>query len=116
MQGVLPASSATPLLVRQRARACVRLAFTDRLQNRMQVLNRVIKHAGLEGVPPYTMEMLAGVQGFVGPHSSSKHSTEVLETTSVLRQHFEKPQRDLVTLINAYWPARDFTGLQNEFR
>jgi hypothetical protein len=78
----------------------------------LQALNRVIAHSGLVGVPPYTLGMLGNVHGFVG--APAQLSDSVVKTSEVLRQVFKKPDQDLVTLINTYWPDKNFTGLPKE--
>jgi hypothetical protein len=80
----------------------------------LQVLNRVIEHSGLEGVPPFTEAMLEGAAGFVS--MQRVRGDGVLATARVVRQLFRKPEQDLVTLVNAYWPERNFSGLQQEIR
>lgn len=75
-------------------------------------MNRVIAHAGLKGAAPFTAELLGDERGFQGPPADQ--DAEVSSAALTLRALFRKPEQDLVTLINVFWPEKNFTGLLQE--
>lgn len=79
----------------------------------MQILNRIVQHSGAQGAEPFTPEMVASVQGYDGSYSANT-TAEDSETVLKLRHAFDKPMRDLDSLLTLYNIDEFFSGLAPE--
>lgn len=80
---------------------------------RLQALNRVIEHVGLEDASPFTPDMVAGVQGYTGHYNRTLDPASAA-TMATLKRHFTHPSDDLQLLLDTYFPELEFQGLTSE--
>ena len=96
-------------------RACIGCAATGGAAGRLtghmhavQVLNKLLGHAGLQSAQPFTPQMVKGHHGFMGRYSKNFTADE-REALDLLREYFRKPQEDLQMLVDMLYPDLNFT-------
>lgn len=80
----------------------------------MQALNKVLAHTGYQEAAPFTHEQVEAVTGFQGNYSTKLYSAEDKETFSELKMFYDRPNEDLQTLMDNYFPSLGFDGLHPE--
>lgn len=101
------AKARTPLLI------AVPRPITTARTARLQALNRVAEHVGLEDAVPFTADMIAGISGYTGHYNRTLDPASEA-TMATLKSHFTQPSDDLQRLLDTYFPELEFQGLASD--
>jgi hypothetical protein len=80
----------------------------------VQVLNDMVRFAGIEGEDFFTSDTREANNFNFGSTRDAFLDPVQEQAFQTLRALYQKPDQDLVSLIQAYWPGMNFTGLPQE--